>query len=274
PLAKRPAPSPNSSLDTWTFSDEGILELPSQNYRLRHDPIASPIGSVSLFTQLSFFINTGHDLLRANRPETAAKNEAKAAEFYDSLAAVSRLGSEKVEGSIGSTGAMRKSFIANSLRRGVENERSLRFLDEGFSYNLPNIVDKATIQLMNSAAKTTVQPKFAGGQFVLQSAYGIELIKPDSDYANKIYGEGENANFESLTPYGKEVVQNMTMDSRNLMYKEEGKRVTAEVILPKEFATATRVGDFLLPDAMGYRIPSTGLHSSIAVKVVGYYDSK
>lgn len=260
----RSMPGPNEGEFNISIPDGAVYNLNNENFRLQLNPAAESYGNISFMTQLAYFINTGHKLHPDK--ETQAKNEKAASLIYESFGRLVELGIEKMNRSI-SNGKIKKQAILNTLT-GDESIAIATILKNGGSYNLPQIVDKALIQLMNTFAKNTIQPKFKGGHFTLQSAYGVEILGESNENYTEEHKDG-------LNPAGKRISKNLNEKARGLKYKyipEKG--FVAEVLVSKEFASKVRAGDFLLPDAMGFRIPSTGLHSSVALQVVGYYDSK
>lgn len=260
----RAMPGPNVNEFNISIPDGAVYNLDNENFRLQLNPAAESYGNISFMTQLAYFMNTGHALLADK--ETQKKNEANAALIYESFGRLVEIGIEKMNKSI-SKGKIKKQAILNTLT-GDESVAIATILKNGGSYNLPQVVDKALIQLMNMFAKNTIQPKFKGGHFTLQSSYGVELLGTENENYSEAHEKG-------LNPAGKKISKNLKDKARGLKYKYIPKKgFVAEVLVSKEFASKVRAGDFLLPDAMGFRIPSTGLHSSIALQVVGYYDSK
>jgi len=47
-----------------------------------------------------------------------------------------------------------------------------------------------------------------------------------------------------------------------------------EAIVPSYFKDKVALGDFLYSDLLSFRIPSSGMHSSVPLKVVGFYDTE
>jgi len=114
------------------------------------------------------------------------------------------------------------------------------------SLDYPTVTDKAVIQFANALSKNIIKTKFTGSKLVLQSQEGIEI-------KDEITGEFRELEYK--------------VDKNGLMY--------AEVIVPSDYKNITKPGDFLLgPDLMGFRIPSTELHSAVPLKIAGYYDSQ
>ncbi len=222
-----------------TIDPKSVVELNNENYRLQLNPSADAFDKVSNPTQLGYFLNVMHKLSAAG-----TRNLANADAVYSAIGEKIQRGIAKLsETALDASGKFKTSIIKNSLT-GAGNERLQEMLAAGLDYNMPNITDKALIQMANTVDKDTVKIKFPGGKMVLQSSYGMDI------------------------PDGKD-------GQRRLEYQQDEKgRWHAEVLLPKAYMDKANPGDFLLPDGMGFRIPSTELHSSVPFKVAGFYDDK
>lgn len=271
PNGSRPMPRmEDDGSGEYVIPEEAILTLSNENFRLQLNPKHTTYSEVSLFTQLAYFVNAGNN---DNVAEAAAVNEPAAAEIYGALSNLIEHGLNKVKATLTSSGKVSKSAVQRTLT-GAGNERIAEMLKE-VSYNMPNIANKALIQIMNMFSKGTVKIKFKGGKFVLQSAYGFEMIKEDSDRFRALSPAQQAAHNANWSKYGEDERKKIATQARRLKYQRDAQgRLFAEVLIDKSFSDKARVGDFLLPDMMGYRIPSTELHSAIAIKVAGYYDSK
>lgn len=119
-------------------------------------------------------------------------------------------------------------------------ERIQQLLEEGATHNTPVIEQKAITQLSSALQKTIVGNKFKGSKLILQPPEG----------------------------------------ARRLRYYVKDGMAIAEAIVPKELFTKEQQevikngGElFLTPDLLGFRIPSTEIHSMVALKVVDFYDN-
>lgn len=218
---------------------KSVVALSNENYRLQLNPSGEAYDKVSNPTQLGYFLNVMHNLTDGGKI-----NLANADRVYSAIGEKISRGIDKLsETALDAGGRFKASVIKKSLT-GSGNERLQDMLASGLDYNMPNIADKALIQMANTIDTETVKIKFPGGKMVLQSSYGIDI--PD--------GKG---------------------GQRRLEYQQDSNgRWHAEVLLPKVYMDKAKPGDFLLPDGMGFRIPSTELHSSVPFKVAGFYDDK
>lgn len=217
------------------------MELSNRNHGFQHNPAADPNKGTSLFTQLLYFLNVyPTELSNGNYATT----QDAAQKSYDLLAELIKLGREDFEKQV-KDGPSLKRFLLKKFD-GPGAERALALLQEGISINHPLLANRSILSIASGMEKATVKVKFPGGKLVLQTAEG-------SDFENE-----------------------------DLQYKMEdvnGKRIlVAEVIVPKEMLTKDQLealakGDsiYLLPDMLGFRIPSTELHSAIPMRIKRVY---
>src|SRR5690606_12223984 len=239
------------------------------------NPNHSTYADVANPTQLVYFLN----VLPESSGKANAATLAAARRAYGAYAKLIDMGRQALSRSLTASAKLDQRQLFSTLTR-AGNERIAEQLNYGLTYNLPNVVDKALIQWMTSVAKKTTEISFKGGKFTLQSAYGIEMIKKGSERYNALSEAQKKAHDAFWSEYGNTERERLTEQARGLEYRQEilpGNKkgaFYAEVLIDKQFADKIKAGDFLTPDAMGFRIPSTELHSSIALKVAGFYDSK
>ncbi|CAM6001149.1 unnamed protein product [Sphagnum balticum] len=229
-----------------TISPNNIVTLSNENYRLQLNPTKEAYDTVANPTQLGYFLNVMH-----NKEEGGTLNKMNADRVYQAVAEKMARGIEKLGRTVlDKDGA----FTVESIKKGLTgpgNERIQEMLGVLHNLNMPNAADKSLIQMAGIVDKAAPKIEFPGGKMVLQSSYGADI---------------------SDTSDGK--------NYRRLEYKQETNadgtpgRWHAEVLLPEIYRNKANPGDFVLPDGMGFRIPSTELHSSVPLKVAGYYDSK
>lgn len=269
PKAARPSTKYNSESTGFTIPDAAVVTLSNENFRLQLNPKHDTFSKVANPTQLGYFLNVMSKL----SPAAGKINDEAAVEVYTAIGNLIKHGLNKVTRGLNKDGRVSQEQLARTLT-GAGNERIAEMLKE-LSYNMPNIADKALIQIMNMFSKDTVKIKFRGGKFVLQSAYGFEMVKKGSDRYNQMSTDEQIAHDANWSRYGEAEREALGVQARGLKYGTDEKgRMYAEVLIDKSFADKVKAGDFLLPDMMAYRVPSTELHSSIAVRVAGFYDSK
>ena len=248
------------------FNISTIIELSNAYYRMQLNPFHELDNTTALPTQLMFILNEA-------APDVAAS-------IYSNLAKMIKYGGEVYDSKIKSF----RSTILNELS-GQENEM-LRYLMEdteitkarydelstnsdmknyikhdtkedkyylkGLSINHPYITTKVGIHASALLNRMTVKLKFPGDKLVLRSTVGTKwLNEEDKAKGSKLtYEIDENGNlfYQVLLPKG-------ALDKREQKAVEQG-------------------GLYMYADLLGFRIPSSGLHSAVPLKVVGFYDNK
>ncbi|NJN99249.1 MAG: hypothetical protein HC875_36725 [Anaerolineales bacterium] len=146
-----------------------------------------------------------------------------------------------------------------SLMAGRGKDREYEILRSGISIDFPAISDRMAEQLAAHFGELLVDVRWPGSKLVLQSEYGTRK-----------YG---------LRADGKEGKLEFKRDAKDRLYAEV---IVPRGLLPQEYEdriqTAIAQGKdaanmFDLPDLLGFRIPSSDMHSAIAMKVVGFYES-
>ena len=235
-----------------------ILTLDNATLRLQLDPTADPNALVSNPTQLAYMINTN------------GLNSEAAAEYYQSMSELIDSGTKDFLMELGlmnATGAVKKFLNLNQSRRNAIEKKIrdkiinaadttesahkeaevLSAKDEkgnpAVTINFPAVVNKIYQHLASSLSKATIKIKFPGSKLILQSAYGATIEDPVT---------------------GKQrPLKHITAD-----------RPYAEVLMPRVHSDKFKLGDSIYDNhMMGFRIPSTELHSSVSLKVVGFYDA-
>ena len=240
------------------INPESILTLNNESLRLQLDPTADPNALVSNPTQLAYMINTN------------GLNAEEALEYYTAMAELIGMGKREFLSELGlmnSTGDVKKFLNLNkSRRKSIENKIRKKIIkaadttesahkeaevlsakDEkgnpAVTINFPAIVNKIFQHLSSALSKSTVRVKFPGSKLVLQSAYGATIK-------------------DEVTGLDRPL-KHITAD-----------RPYAEVLMPRIHSDRFAIGDEIYDQyMMGFRIPSTELHSSVALKVVGFYDA-
>ncbi len=241
--------------DKW--QQNSIVTLSNSSHGFQFNAQADPNKKVSLFTQLMYIINAYPDTL-ANSEFPTTQEAAK--EVYRLIGALIKDGNEGFMSQV-NTKAKLRSFIKSNLK-GPGAERALQLINGGLSIDNPLIEKKAIISIASGLEKATIKTKFKGGKLVLQTPEAIDKYQD-----LELFGDID-ASFKEGLNYRKEVIN--------------GKEIyVAEVIVPKELLTAEQLealrakkSIYLLADMLGFRIPTTELHSAVAMRVVGIYSNK
>ncbi len=270
------------------FTEDNIVTLDNENYRIQLDPKAGLDKLVSNPTQLAYFIDSNgnnfdaaqeyyqlmadefgmglEDFLRSMDSLSSNNRDAiespttkritnmrhKSREFAKKSAA--KLASSQKEAEILNT----KSTVIEEDAAGNKVEKNKYAID----VNFPGVTNKVFSLLLSKLKASTVKVKFPGYKMVLQSAYGIDVYEEDGISKTKDSIE----NFEDKLAAGD-------IKPRQLKHITSDKPYI-EVLMPRVHQDRFKLNDIILDDKMmGFRIPSTELHSAVAIKVVGFYDA-
>ena len=230
-----------------TVDENSVLTLQNSGYRIQSNPEHDVDGETVAFpTQLGYFFNF------SGLNTALAEKLFKAQEFLinNGLSNILKelgVSSRLLEGeSLELDQNKQRNNVRKRLIDNNADERDQRqnefFNNPKLGINTPFLVKKAITTMSSMFKKATVQIQLPGAGLVLQSAYGTTIFKDENGV-------------EQIRP----------LRWRN----EEG---FAEVILPDFWQDRFQIGDSILTDTMvGFRIPSTELHSAIPLKVVGFY---
>jgi hypothetical protein len=230
--------------DIHDIDPKSVVTLSNRNWRIQLNPYHDVQDqSVAHPNQLTYQANTN------------GLNYEEAGKLHELQSKMVKIGKKIIDRKLrlnGKTTEETHNAIRNEISSALEDmsgsERTLEFLDardkDGnplISLNLPFIVNKVITMMSSTIAKNTVKIKYPGAKLVLQSAYGTEGAKAF---------DGTNM--------------------RKPQWRDEDGY--AEVYLPDMYKDQVGLGDTLLDKTfLGFRIPSTELHSSIPLKVIGFY---
>lgn len=225
--------------------ENSTLTLNNENYRIQSNPEHSIMDDdVAFPTQLGYFFNF------------SGQNTELANKLFAAQETLMNLGLKELLGKLGMSKRFdddalqltqelqRERLRKQSVKKDVEArvQRENEFLnDPRLGINTPFLVNKVITNLSSLFSKATVGIKIPGSGLVLQSAYGT------AEFTDK----------------------NGNLVKRDLKWRNEG---YAEVVLPDFWKDRFKEGDTIMFDTMlGFRIPSTELHSAVPLKVVGFY---
>jgi hypothetical protein len=238
--------SANSDGTLPSFDENSVLTLQNANYRIQSNPEHSVENDTTAFpTQLGYFFNF------------SGQNPELAEELFTAMESLMSMGLNETLGELGMIKRVEdedRELTQNNQREKVRqatakqqandrNQRELEFLNNPkLGINTPFLVNKVITTLASAFSKATVAIRLPGAGLVLQSAYGTaEFTDKDGNLVK-----------------------------RDLKWRD--KDGFAEVILPDFWKGKFKEGDEIMFDTMvGFRIPSTELHSAIPLKVVGFY---
>ena len=270
------------------FTEDNVVVLDNKNYRIQLDPKAALDKVVSNPTQLAYFIDSNglnfdaaleyyqlmadefgmglEDFLRSvdslssnkknaiESPEKSRINNMRHRARQMAKESASKLASSQKEAEVLST----KAKVVEQDKDGNNIERERFAID----INFPGVAQKVFSLMLSKLKSHTVKVKFPGYKMVLQSSYGIDVYEENGVARTKDQIE----NFD-------EKLANGTIKERPLKHITADKPYV-EVLMPSIHQDRFQIGDTILNEnMMGFRIPSTELHSAVAIKVVGFYDA-
>ena len=233
----------------YVADDLSSFEIFNRDYRIQLDPLSNINSKVSQPSQLIYLM------------KILDQNQYRAKRAYGHLSQIVELEGKRFFDRFSNPGTFRSNLLG--ILQGKGNERAHDAIEQGLSINFPAITDKIFTQLAAELSDSIVRIKFPGSKLVLQTESGIRKYK----------------RFRQDTEGDEDFKLSYKLDHK--------KRLVAEVILPegflpKEYEDAikeavkngTEAPDYFdLPDLLGFRIPSSDIHSGIVMKVVDFYST-
>lgn len=249
-----------TGLNEFNMNSDSIITMNSNNMSIQQNPRKRAIDTfISHFTQLTYIIglNGTESSIKNNKIITSNLSKLSKTGVYDLLFELRA--KYDVDGKLKintNTREKLKKLLSKKLDL-PGNEELVSFLKTaGISLNNPLFTEKLIQTINNSLSKAAVKFKHAGGKFVLQSEFGTEIEQAISDTGAKIPGRPK------------------------VVFDEKGKPLYAECYLPQMYANDLQAGDMMYYNndqynkMFGFRIPSSDLHSSVPMKIIGFYPSK
>jgi hypothetical protein len=263
-----------------------VVTLSNNSYGLQLNPVSMG-NEISLFTQLLYFPNaTISDQGKVNRIYSALSEIYKSrGEVFNSENYRMGMASGKVF-----TAVVRNSISANS---GTVNDKAADLYDDiakadDAPYSNPALASTVERSFLREAFKKTIKTKFSGRKAVLVSSVavnnfaskeflleneGFEIMKNSLQTKTVNIGGKNILISEALIPRGRWVMDETGKKVWNGIVSEETQNAIDEAIknnrpLPDFFLT-----NYSKSDAFAIRIPTTGIHSGIPLKIKGFYDS-
>jgi hypothetical protein len=252
----KPTDSKQLLQDNGTFTKDSIIELSFENLRMQSNPDHITFDSekgVANPSQLGYMILLQQHLLAEGDRTAKVIHEYTAKLIEKGLGKFKRRITDE-DGKLSLTKLSKYIFEAMS---GKGNERYQELLGEGVSFQAPYIVNKALTQIAADVTKSSVGFRLPGEKLILQTDFGIEVNKKNKALREKLkFNQSEDkGHLEAEVIFPEGVLPREVEDSIKEMLKT-GKRF------------------FTTSDMLGFRIPSTELHSAVAIKIAGFYDSR
>lgn len=260
--------------------EDSIIELNSEFYRIQENPEKPADYSVSNPSQLMYFVDTmGRNTfeqmmvltLMGKLMDLGFNNFME--EFEDAgYGAILKFKAKIAQSLDGVAGSERQHEMLTSKSKNQAGK-----LVDNVDINLPMLVTKMITQFSSLITKAAVSIKFKGGAYVLQSDYGKENgVAEVKDKSGKIVGTFTIYNIpEELKDTAK-----YSITYRDLKFNINEGYAEAVISQPYAEALGLKIGDFMyaphkedsdVTEMLGFRIPSTWLHSALPIKIIGFY---
>lgn len=232
------------------------MTLKNADYRLQLNP-AHDFGEnhVSTPTQLMYMLNIFHG------------NEERAMKAYDAYNNIIKLGLSTLMESLSNKGVLSESKISKMVLKKLRGSKSAEVEAEmfatGISQDFPTLSNKIVSQIASLFSKNTISTKFMGGKTVLQAAVGVK---------NR---EGKELSYSTETINGKRHTVSEALITRDMAEKTLPKEVFE--YLDEFFSNPENNGKspkvaIIGGDMLGFRIPSSEIHSAVALKIEGWFE--
>lgn len=238
------------------FDPASQFLMDNNDFRIQQDPESDIEGEISYPMQLSYLLNI-HGL-----------TDAQADDVYMSFGKIIESNWKSFE-----RYASSKRGLHHLLRDILDktNRDDLKdILSQDIDINFPPLVDKLLIYYISTMYDRAVKTKFDGSKLILQSALGAQkILKSEGVILEKgLRRELEYKNDANGNPYAETILPEGILDPK---VEAEIKKALKEGREPDQFFI---YNGKLSKDALGFRLPSSGYHSSVVLKVVGFYPSK
>lgn len=227
------------------IEEDSIIELDTRNFRLQFNPAKKVIGKVTNPSQMTYMGAINENTI--DLVDSILERNGKIIKYGRTIVnRTFRLFNGKPTKSKGITRRIVKNKLISTLANINGSEAEADILDNpNASLNLPMIVNKMINNISSIFQKNTVDIKIKGAKLNLQSEFGT---------------------------FGRTVTQ----DKPRLKWRD--KNGFTEVYVSEELLKelGLNVGDVVADKgfrAMGFRLPSSGLHSGIAMVIKGTYPS-
>ena len=226
--------------------EQSVFELDNNHYGIQLDPTAKIDSKVATPSQLVFLSGV------------LGQNVNKALDIYEHLSRLSDLGYFKFNTNYGSRSLLEDNVA--KLLKGKNSKREHELISAGLSINFPALTDKIIIHLTSNLKDSIVKIKWPGTKLIQQSDQGIGKF-------SNVYGEGDYKLKSFLDDKGR-LVHEVILPEGLLpeLYEKQIKESIANKEKSPDYFTS--------PDLLGFRIPSSDIHSAVVMKVVGFYPTK
>ena len=241
------------------FKPESQFLMDNTDYRIQFNPESSIESEVSYPTQLSYIMNL------------YGMNDLLADDIYRSFSEIFKENFTSLQSYM--TGRSLKDILKEFLKS-IKQDNLANMMSENIDPNFPGITDNILIHYLSTIFDRTIKTKFPGTKLILQTAQGVEKAFADKGeklpdiYKRELHFKRDKSGrlyAECIVPY-------------KILPEEIEKRIKEALERGEEpadmFVYNTGTKNEISKDLLGFRIPSSEMHSGVPIKVVGFYDSR
>jgi hypothetical protein len=191
-------------------------------------------------------------------------NEERAMNSYGAYNNIIKLGLSTLMDSLSNKGVLSESKISKMVLRKLRGSNSAEIEAEmfsnGISQDFPTLSDKIVSQIASLFSKNTISTKFMGGKTVLQASVGVRNRE-----GNELSYSTENINGKRHTISEALITRDM---AQKTLPKEVFDYLDEFFSNPENNGKSPKVA-IVGGDMLGFRIPSSEIHSAVALKIEG-----
>jgi hypothetical protein len=244
------------------------ISLENKYYKMQFNPKSS-VGEnkVTVPSQLQYFVN----LFKYNERESriAFETISEIINLQTREAIKSLTGESSTKGLNRYQKGKKESYKSHNRRiRAIEKKLTTQigskltsagseyykdFVDAGISTSNPILYDKVYSQIMSTIENMGIRIKLPGGKMIMQSDANVKITDPKTGQVREL----ESYEDSNSGKYYSEVV------------------ISREILSDEMYGALQRGEDiFASAEVLGFRIPTTEVHSAIPMKIVGVHDDQ
>jgi hypothetical protein len=244
-----------------TVNTDNLIIYDNKGLRVPFNPVHEIDSTTAQPNQILSFLNV------------LGTNDASADIIYGAVADLMKLGLEKVQKQIlDKNGKLdNKKFKQAILSRLEKDDINMSFalltkdLDMDNVHNFPTLSNKFISSFSSMLEKNVIQQRLKGSKLILQSGAGISRYSMDENKRNLADGLQFSIRKDEIT--GKTVMNLECLFPKGLLPE------VLEDSISKALESGKDIDVLPYADAFGFRIPSSELHSAVALKIKGFYQS-
>lgn len=231
---------------------KAMLQMKNANYRLQLNPEHGfGDNNTTVPSQLMFILN----ILNNNIEEADLA--------YDALMNLYKIGFSELSDKIKKDGKLSEERVLDTLKTKFKSSPSAEIesnlLDEGVTTDWPAVTNKAFSQMTSLFSKNTINQRLKGGKTVLMASNGVTVNGRELSYSIDTDKDGNKTIMSEAVLTESAAKSILTKEEYDDLKRAIEKGETPELV-------------FANGNLFGYRIPSSELHSGVALKIVGLID--